>query len=66
MPQFITPEMLEPKPSLCAHEITVPEVFQDEGDRAHRASWTLASVCKRCGEVFVYGSGHGYWEDRFK
>lgn len=66
MPQFITPEMLEPKPSLCAHEITVPEVFQDEGDKLHRASWTLASTCKRCGEVFIYGSGYGYWEDRLK
>ena len=66
MPQFITPEMLEPKPSLCAHEITVPEVFQDEGDRVQRACWTLVSTCKRCGEVFVYGSGYGYWEDRLK
>lgn len=66
MPQFITPEMLEPKPSPCAHDITAPEVFQDEGDRVHRACWTLASTCKKCGSVFVYDSGYGYWEDRFK
>lgn len=66
MPQFITSEMLEPKSSLCALDLTVPEVFQDEGDKLHRASWTLASTCKRCGEVFVYGSGYGYWEDRLK
>lgn len=66
MPQFITPEILEPKPLICTHDITVPVVFQDEGDRAHRASWILISTCKRCGEVFLYGSGHGYWEDRLK
>lgn len=66
MPQFITPEMLEPRPSLCAHDTTVPEVFQDEGDRVHRACWTLASTCKKCGSVFVYGSGMGYWEDYMK
>lgn len=66
MPQFITQEMLEPKSSPCAHDIPVSEVFQDEGDRVHRACWTLASMCKKCGSVFVYGSGYGYWEDRFK
>ena len=66
MPQFITLEMLEPKPSPCAHDLTVPEVFQDEGDKSHRASWTLSSTCKRCGKVFVCGSGHGYWEDYMK
>lgn len=66
MPQFITPEMLETRPTVCGHDITVPEVFQDEGDRVHRACWTLASACKACGSIFVYGSGCGYWEDRFK
>ena len=66
MSQFMTQEMLEPKPSLCTHYISVPEVFQDEGDRVHRACWTLASMCKKCGSVFVYGSGYGYWEDRLK
>lgn len=65
MSQFITPEELF-EPSPCEHDTTNPEVFQDEGDRVHRASWALASVCKRCGEVFVHGSGYGYWEDRFK
>lgn len=66
MPQFITPEMLEPRPSLCVHDITVPEVFQGEGDRVHRACWTLASMCKKCGSVFVYCSGYGYWGDYVK
>lgn len=66
MPQFITTDMLEPKESPCAHDITVPEVFQDEGDRVQRACWTLASMCKKCGSIFVYGSGMGYWEDYMK
>lgn len=63
IPQFITPEMLEPMPPLCAHDITVPEVFQDEGDRVHRACWTLASKCMKCGDVFVHGSDFGLFED---
>ena len=66
MPQFITPEMLAPKENLCAHDITVPEVFQCRGDRVHRACWTLASKCKKCGAVFVYGTGFGLFEDRKK
>lgn len=66
MTQFITSEMLEPKPSLCAHDLTVPEAFQDEGDRAQRSCWTLASTCKKYGSVFVYGFGYGYWEDYVK
>lgn len=62
MPQFITPEMLTPKESLCAHDLTVPEVFQEYGDREHRACWTLTSKCKKCGTVFVYGSGFGLFD----
>ena len=63
MPQFITPEMLDARPSPCAHDIAVPEVFQDHGDSVHRACWTLASKCKKCGTVFVYGSGFGLFDD---
>lgn len=63
MPQFITQEMLTCKDNGCTHDITVPEVFQDYGDRAHRACWTLASKCKKCGDVFVYGMGFGLFED---
>ena len=66
MLQFIAPEMLESKSSPCAHDITVPDVFQDEGDMVHRACWTLASACKKCGSLFVCDSGYGYWDDRFK
>ena len=66
MPQFITSETPGLKSSTCAHDITVPEVFQDEGDRVHRACWTLASACKKCSSLFVYGSGYGYWGDRLK
>lgn len=63
MPQFITPDMLEPKESTCAHDITVPQVFQDDGNCNFRASWILASTCNKCKDVFVYGSGMGFWED---
>lgn len=65
MPQFITSEELF-NPSPCAHDITTPKVFEDEGDCNFRASWILASTCKKCGEVFVYGSGMGFWSDQFK
>ena len=63
MPQFITPEMLTYKDDGCAHDITVPEVFQDYGDSVHRSCWTLASKCKKCGVVFVYGTDFGLFED---
>ena len=66
MPQFITSKMLELKSSTCTHELTVPGVFQDEGDRVHRACWTLVSSCKKCGSLFVHDSGYGYWDDMLK
>lgn len=63
MPQFITPEMLVYKDDGCGHDITVPEVFQSYGDREHRACWTLASKCKKCGTVFVYDTQFGLFDD---
>lgn len=63
MPQFITPEMLAYKDDGCAHDITIPEVFQDYGDSVHRACWTLSSKCKRCGDVFVYDTQFGVFDD---
>lgn len=66
MPQFITPDMLEPKESLCAHDITVPQVFQSDGDSVHRACWTLSSVCKKCGTIFIYDTQFGVFDDLYK
>ena len=66
MPQFITPEPLTYKDNSCAHDITVPEVFQDYGDSVHRACWTLVSKCKKCGDVFIYGTDFGMFEDYSK
>lgn len=63
MPQFITHWTLEYKDNGCAHEITPSKVFQDYGDKAHRACWTLVSKCRKCGTVFVYGSGFGLFDD---
>ena len=55
--------MLTYKEGGCAHDITVPEVFQDYGDSVHRACWTLSSKCKKCGDVFVYDTQFGVFDD---
>lgn len=48
---------------LCAHNLTTPTIFQDEGDEHSRACWTLASKCTKCGDVFVYYTQFGFYED---
>lgn len=48
---------------VCAHDVTVPEVFQDYGDSVHRACWSIASKCKKCGDVFVYDTQFGLFDD---
>lgn len=48
---------------LCAHNLTTPTIFQDEGDKYSRASWTLASKCTKCGDVFIYYTRFGLYND---
>ena len=48
---------------LCGHDITTPQVFQDEGDKCSRAFWTLASKCTKCGDVFIYDTQFGLYSD---
>lgn len=50
----------------CAHDITSPEVFQYPGDRTNRACWTLASKCRKCGDVFIFDSQFGFFSDLYK
>lgn len=66
MPQFITQEMSVYKDNDCAHDITVPEVFQDYGDKVHRACWVLACKCKKCGDIFIHDMQFGLFEDANK
>lgn len=63
MPQFITPEIPEQRKSLCAHDTTTPVVFQDYGDKVHRACWVLACKCKKCGDIFIHDMQFGLFED---
>ena len=56
--------MLEyPQQELCPHNLTTPTIFQDEGDKDSRACWTLASKCTKCGDVFIYDTQFGLYND---
>lgn len=48
---------------LCPHNLTTPTVFQDEGDKYSRACWTLSSKCTKCGDVFIYYTQFGLYND---
>lgn len=51
---------------LCAHTLTTPTIFQDEVDKYSRAYWTLASKCTKCGDVFIYDTQFGFYNDLSK
>lgn len=64
--QASQPEVSETARVVCAHDVTVPEVFQDPGDRVSRACWTLTSKCKKCGTVFVFDTQFGFFSDLYR
>ena len=60
MPQFITPGNVSPIKTMVVLTTSLfLKYFQDYGDSVHRACWTLASKCKKCGDVFVYDTQFG-------
>lgn len=70
---------MDEKKYLCAHNLTTPTIFQDEGNKYSRAYWTLASKCTKYGDdfylqdrprkhryIYVTGNKFLYREIRYK
>ena len=55
--------MIDENKPLCPHNLTIPTIFQEEGDKYSRACWTLASKCTKCGDVFIYDTQFGLYDD---
>lgn len=54
---------MDEKKYLCAHNLTIQTISQDEGDKYSRAYWTLASKCTKCGDMFIYDTQFGLYSD---
>lgn len=55
-----------PESTECSHEMSPPEVAQDYGDRVNRACWTMFSLCKKCGMMYVHASEFGVFDALLK